>query len=195
MDDAAFELRGAIRIGTARRRFIVAADGLAAGRADLRHFVWQSVRRPLCHIHADDLRDDVSRLLHKHGISDADVALMDIIDIVERRGGNGRTGKTHRRKDRARRQNAGSADLDGDIDEPCSLSFRREFVGYRPFGRAGIFTDLGAFGEIVRLDDDAVDIKGKGLPQLPKAFDLRDDLFCRLSERAVGITWKPCDSK
>ena len=158
--------------------------------------VWQSVRRPLCHIHADDLRDDVSRLLHKHGISDADVALMDIIDIVERRGGNGRTGKTHRRKDRALalvRTPVLPTWTEISMSLVAFLS-GREFVGYRPFGRAGVFTDLGAFGEIVRLDDDAVDIKGKGLRSSRRLCPILRDDSVLPSERAYGreSRWKPC---
>ena len=185
MRDAALELGGTVRIGAARRRFVVADDRLAAGWTALRHLIGNGIFRSVGHFHGDDLRDDVACLLNENGVPDSDIALADIVDVMERRGGNGRAGELYRFKNGARREYARPAHLNDDVGEPCRLALRRKFIGDRPFRRAGILADLDSFRKVVDLDDDPVDIEGERAPQRAEPLDMCDDFLGRACLYAV----------
>ena len=91
----------------------------------------RSLRTPV-KVHAHNLRNDLSRFLHDHGVADADILFRDEILVVQRGVGHGRARKAHRFDHRLWRQHTCTAHLHDDIHQLARLLLRRVLIGDCP---------------------------------------------------------------
>ena len=105
----------------------------------------------------DDLRDDVAGALDDDGVADADVLAMDVVFVVERREADGGAADVHGLEDGVGVEAAGAADVDADVEELRRRLDGRELVGDGPARLASDEAKALLEGEVVDLDDDAVD--------------------------------------
>src|SRR5439155_5461568 len=106
----------------------------------------------------DDLRDHLAALFDEHRVPDADVLALDLVLVVERRARDGRPGERDGLEQRDRRQRAGPSDLDVDREELRRGLLRRVLEGDRPARGLRGRPSLVLEGQIIELDDDAVDL-------------------------------------
>ena len=111
-------------IGAAGRLVGLAHGVAAAGRADLRHLEGLGALGPLVEDDAHHLRDDVAGAAHDHRVADADVLAGDLVLVVQRGVGDDDAADGHRLELGGRRQRAGAADLDLDVEQA-----RRRLLG------------------------------------------------------------------
>src|SRR5579862_2173357 len=137
-------------------RALVAHDRRAADRARHRHLVLPLGTRAPLDERPDDLRDDVAGLLEDDGVADPDVLAPDLVEVVERRPGDGRAGDLHRAEMRDGGQRPGPSDVRNDVLEMRLDLLRRELVGDRPAWRPGHDPEPLLVVEAIDLDDDAV---------------------------------------
>ncbi|MDH6188417.1 hypothetical protein M2168_001449 [Streptomyces sp. CZ24] len=113
---------------------------------------------------AEDLRDDVAGLAQDDGVADEDALGADHVLVVQ--GGELDLGAGH--GDRldlgVRGDAAGAADADADVDEAAVDLLGRVLPGDGPAGRAGGGAEAALEGDLVELDDDAVDLVLDGVP-------------------------------
>ena len=122
--------------------------------------------RPLRLHHRDDLRDHVAGALHHHGVADPHVLAVDLVLVVERRARDGDAADEDRAELRDRRQRAGAADAREDVLDHGGLLLRRELVGDRPARHPRQLAEVALQGELVHLEDAAVDLdRERGAPR------------------------------
>ena len=162
------KLCGAGCVCAARRSLLLVAEyRRAADRTEFRHDKRGAVRTSRGQIDARKLGDDVARLADEDHIAHADVLRRDVILIVQRCAGNQRARDRDRIKHRIRRQNAGTADADEDIQKLCAFFLRRIFECHRPARRLRGFAEDRARGNRVDLYDRTVDIERQRAAQRP----------------------------
>ena len=106
----------------------------------------------------DDLGDDVAGLAQDHEVADEDALAGDLLGVVQGRARDVGSGDQHGIHDAVGGDPAGAPHLDADIEQARVDLLGRELVGGRPAGgpRGG---PQGALeGQVVDLDDDAVDL-------------------------------------
>ena len=89
-------------------------------------------------------------------VADPDVLAADLVEVVERRSGDGRAGDLRRPQVGNRRQRPGPPDVRDDVLDDGLDLLGRELVGDRPAGRAADDPEPLLLVEPVDLDDDAV---------------------------------------
>ena len=189
--DVPLKLGGTLRAGAAEGRAVLVPDHRrAADRAHLRQGVGLRPLRALRQIHGQNLRDDLSRLLHQHRISDADVLFRDEILIVEGSTGHGGARQTHRGQYRLGRQDAGAPHLHHDVRHRGVFLLRGILIGHGPLGEFGRGAENRAVRQAVHLHHRAVNIKGIVHPLVIDPEDLRLDLRCA-AEGLVGNDLEP----
>ena len=189
--DVPLKLGGALGAGAAEGRAVLVPDHRrAADRAHLRQGVGLRPLRALRQIHGQNLRDDLSRLLHQHRISDADVLFRDEILIVEGSTGDGGARQTHRGQYRLGRQDAGAPHLHHDVRHRGVFLLRGILIGHGPLGEFGRGAEDRAVRQAVHLHHRAVNIKGIVHPLVIDPEDLRLDLRCA-AEGLVGDDLEP----
>ena len=156
----------------------------AADRADGREFERLRVRRPLLQHHRDDLRDDVARALHDHGVADADVLARDLVLVVQRGVGDHHAAHGDGLELGDRRQRTGAADLDVDLAQHGRRLLGGEFVGDGPARRARLETEATLQIEVVDLVDDAVDVIAERGALLADLAVIGDHLLGRVHDRS-----------
>ena len=175
--DVPLKLGGTLRAGAAEGRAVLVPDHR---RAADRAYLWQGIGlrplRTLRQIHGQNFRDDLSRLLHQHRISDADVLLRDEILIVEGSIGDGGARQTHRGQHRLGCQDAGAPHLHHDVRHLGVFLLRGILICHGPLGEFGRGAEDRAVRQAVHLHHRAVNIKGIVHPLVVDAEDLRLDL-------------------
>ena len=153
------QLRGTLRICAAERRAVLVADyRRAAFRAKLRHFERHGIRRALALVDLKHFRDYLPRLLENDGVPYPQVEPVDIVLIMQRRGGNGRPREAYRLYNDLRCQNTGAPDLHDNVEHPALLPFWRVLERHRPAGSLCRAAQRLALREGIYLDDRAVHI-------------------------------------
>ena len=186
VDQMAQELGRALCAGAADvGPILVAGHRRAAHRALLRQVVGLRPLRALLLQHLHNLRNDLSRLLYQHSISDADVLFRDEILIVKGGACDGGAGQTHRLHYGLRRQHAGTPHLNHNVHHPGRLLLRRIFVGRRPAGKFRRTAQGFTFCKAIHLYNRTINVKGVSLSALPHGLDT----LCRLGNRFTGVMW------
>ena len=189
--DVPLKLGGTLRAGAAEGRAVLVPDHRrAADRAHLRQGVGLRPLRALCQIHGQNLRDDLSRLLHQHRISDADILFRDEILIVEGSIGDGGARQANRGQHCLGRQDAGAPHLHHDVRHRGVFLLRGILIGHGPLGEFGRGAEDRAVRQAVHLHHRAVNIKGIVHPLVVDPEDLRLDLRCA-AEGLVGNDLEP----
>ena len=145
-------------VGASGRLVGLAHGVAAAGRADLGHLVGLGALGPLLEHDAHHLRDHVAGAADDHRVADADVLARDLVLVVQRGVGHDHAADRHRLELGGRRERAGAADLDLDVEQPVVASCGRELVGDGPARRARDEAQPLLPVEPVDLVDDAVDV-------------------------------------
>ena len=180
------QLGRALRAGAAQGRAVLVPDHRgAAHRAGVRQRVGHRALRAFVEVHAQNLRDDLPRLLHQHSVPDADVLLGNEVLVVEGGVGDGGARQPHRGQHRLGRQHAGAAHLHHDVLDHGELLLRRVLEGHRPLGELGGGAQPLPVRQVVALDDRPVDVEGVVHPLLVDPVDLRLNLR-RVGEGLVG---------
>ena len=130
-----------------------AADGAALGRRPGR-----GPLRPLLLHHPHDLGDHLPAPLDEDGVAHPHVLARDLLLVVEGGPAHGGAGQRHRREVGDRGQLAGAAHLHLDRLDRRRRLHRGVLVGDRPAGELRREAELLLEGEVVDLDDDAVDL-------------------------------------
>ena len=160
MFEAAAQPRGARRVLAAPDHFLfVAVQRAAALRARQRHRPRRGLGWPEAEDGRDDLGDDVAPFLENHRVAFAHVFARDVLGVVQRRHGDRGSGEDDRLQDRVRRDRAGPADVDLDLQQPGVRLLRRELEGGRPARTLRGRPEPLAQREIVHLDHDAVGVE------------------------------------
>ena len=108
-----------------------------------------------------DLGDHVAGLAQDHGVAGADVLALDLVGVVQRGvldRGAGDEGRLH---DAVRRDAAGAADVDPDVEELGVDLLGRVLEGDRPARRPAGRAEPALQGDVVDLDHDPVDLVGR----------------------------------
>ena len=133
--DVPLKLGRALRAGAAEgRAVLIPHHRRAAHGANLRQGIGLRPLGALRHIHGQDLRDNLPRLLNQHRVSDADVLFRDEVLVVQGGVGNGGARQPHRGQHRFRRQHTGAAHLDHDVRHRGIFLLRRILIGHGPLG-------------------------------------------------------------
>src|SRR5690242_8160062 len=138
----------------------------AAGRTDLGKNESARALRALFLNHSENLRDDVARALHDHGVADADVLADDLVLVMQRGVLHHNAADGDGIEFGDRRQRAGPADLDIDAAQSRGGLFGGEFVSERPARRAGPEAESLLEIEAIDLVDNAVDVVAQTGPAL-----------------------------
>ncbi len=109
---------------------------------------------------ADDLGDHVTRLAQDHGVAGADVLALDLVGVVEGGVLDRRAGHAGRLHDAVRRDPAGAADVDPDLEELGVDLLGRVLERDRPPGCPAGGAEPALEADVVDLDHDAVDLVG-----------------------------------
>ncbi len=128
---------------------------------------------PLLDDRPDDLGDHVTGLVQDHVVADAHVAPAHLVEVVERRPRDGRTGHLDRRQMRHGSERPGAPDVGHDVlDERLDL-LGRVLVGDRPARRVRNHPQPSLELERIDLDDHAVravrELVARLLPALDEA--------------------------
>ena len=107
----------------------------------------------------DDLRDHVAGAQHDHLVALADVLALQVLLVVEGRGGDGDAADVDRLQHRERQQVPGPPDVPDDLVQLRRRGRRRELPGDRPARLAPGHPELALQAAVVHLDDDAVDLE------------------------------------
>ena len=124
---------------------------------------------------ADDLRDDLARLLDDNGVADADVFAADFAEVVECGVLDGGAGDEDRLHVGPRRELAGLADLPIDCEQPGRGLFGGVFVGDAPAWEAAGVPESFLQFVAIDADDHAVDAIRKFGPKYFKVLDYAPD--------------------
>ena len=109
----------------------------------------------------DHLGDDVAGALDAHPVALADVLPRHLLAVVQGGAGDGDAADLDRQHDGDRGDHAGAADAGEDGEDAGDLLARRELEGEGPARMAGGPAQRLAGGEVVELDDDAVDLEAE----------------------------------
>ena len=156
---------------------------LAVGRAQRQH-------RP------DDLGDHVAGLAHDHRVAGPDVLGPHLVLVVQRR--HRRPSSRRRTPARARRtaSPARCARSTPGCREQRRALLGRELVGDRPARRPRRRAEPGPLGDVVDLDDDAVDLVAEVVAvRLPVPAVGGDVVERRRTPATSGLTGKPSDRR
>ena len=104
------------------------------------------------------LGNHIAGFAQHDGVADQHALELDHVLVVEGRLPHGRPGDAHRLHDRERRRASGAADRDHDVEQLGVHLLGRVLVRDRPARRAAGRPELVVQGELVDLDDDAVDL-------------------------------------
>ena len=156
-------------------RALVADDRRVADRAALRHVPFPLGARPPLDDRPDDLRDDVAGLLEDDVVADPDVLAAELVEVVEGRPGDGRSGDLDGGQVGHRRERAGPPDVGDDVLEDRLDLLRRELEGDRPARGAADHPEPLLLVEPVDLDDDAVGLVREVVALLAPRLGERDD--------------------
>ena len=156
------QLCRALGAGTAHGRAVLIPHHLgAAHRAGIREEIGLCIHRAAGLVHLENLRDNLACFADFYGIADADVLIGDEVLVVEGGIGDGGTGQAHRHHHGLGRQDAGASHLHHNVLYHSLLDLRRIFEGRRPARELRGAAQPRPSGEIVDLDDRAVNVKGK----------------------------------
>ena len=122
-------------------------------------------------VHAQHLGDDIPRLAHQDGVPHPDVPLADKIQVVQRGPADGGSRQAHRLKHGVGSQHAGAAHLDDDVQQSGGLFLRGKFIGHGPPGHLCGGAQLLPLGQVIELDNDAVNAAGQGVPPVAHGAD------------------------
>ena len=106
---------------------------------------------------SDDLRDDVSGALDDDAVASPDVFAVDVVFIVEGCLRNGDASDDDGFEHGVGVDGAGAAYVGADFKEVGDGLFGWEFVGGRPSGVSANGSEAVLEGDVVELDDNAVD--------------------------------------
>ena len=176
MDDIAQCLCRALRVHAAQSCFVLQMHHRrTAGGADRRHGVGFSPFYMMGD--PDDLRDDIARLAHLNGISDAQPELPDKILVME--GGAGYRGarQKHRVKAGGRGKHAGATHSHLDAAQGSLFDLRRVLEGDGPAREFVGGTHQFPLGKIVYLDDGTVHVKIQLCTVLADILNLRNGVL------------------
>src|SRR5690606_16572978 len=94
--------------------------------------------------------------LHRHIVADADVALGDVIGVVQAGVAHRHPADHHRFELGVRREHASTPNVDHNIQHAGGGLAGREFVGHSPARIAADHAELALLSEIVDLDHDPI---------------------------------------
>ena len=153
------DLGGARGIGAARHRLVLGV--VYVGAAD-----WAAVRHRKAPLFAGSLaghrpdhsRNDVAGARDQNDIADADIVALDVVDVMERGALHRDAADLHRFENGIWVEGSGASDADDDIAQLRTCLARLEFERDRPTRVAGDHAEPFLQGEVIHLDDDAVDL-------------------------------------
>ena len=176
----------AFRAGAAQGRAVrVPLHRCAAHGTGLREVIGDRPGGAVLRRHLHDLGNDLSRLLHHHGVADADILLGDIVLVVEGGEGDGGPGQAHRLQLGLGRQHPGAAHLDHDVQNAGGLALRGIFIGDGPAGELGGAAQSLPVCQVVELHHRAVHVEGTLHPGVVEAVDFRHDIGMS-TQQAIG---------
>ena len=108
---------------------------------------------------ADDVRDDLARLLDDDRVADADVLAGDLLGVVQADAADRRAGDLHRLQVGRGREGAALADGDEDVVDARGRFVLLELVGDEPARRLAGGAEPLALVEAVDLEHEAVDFE------------------------------------
>ena len=153
---------------------LVLDDRRSTDRAGIGHLELAFSTGPALGDRPDDLGDHVARLLEDHPVPDPQILPADLIDVVERRPGDGRAGHLDRAQVRNRRHRPGSSDVRDDVLEHGLDLLRRELEGDRPARRTRDHPEALLLVDPVDLHHDAIRLVRQVVPPLAPRFGERD---------------------
>ena len=139
--------------------------------------------RALFRHHAQHLRNNLSGLIDKHPVADADILRADKILIMQGCTADNAAAQLHRRQHCRRRQHSCASHAPVDILQRRFCLLRRIFISRRPARVLACCAQDTLLINIVDLDNSAVSIISKSLTQLVKIsniFNRRVDIFYNL---------------
>ena len=179
-------------VDTANRHlFLEAVKRLPANRATFRRRDRDGPFGPVGQEHFRHLGDDVSPLLHHHGVANAHIFATDFIEIVEGGPSNSRAAEVHGVELGDRRHRPGAADLKADLAHHGLCRFGRVFVGDGPAGRLRSGAQLALLLAPVDLDNDAVDLEVECVAPLVPFLDESFDAIDVTENTTSGIRREP----
>ena len=122
---------------------------------------------------ADDLGDHVAGLAQHHGVADEHALALDLGGVVQRRQLDGRAADEDRLHHAVRRDPAGAADVDPDVEQLGGDLLGRVLERDRPARRPRRRPEPALHRHLVDLDDDAVDLVLDVVPVLAVVVDVR----------------------
>ena len=155
------------------------------GRVDERH----GVVGPQVFFDADDMRDDLPRLLDDDGIADADVFAGNLFDVMQAGAADRRAGDLHRLQIGRRREGAAFADGDEDVVDLGRRFVLLELVGDEPARRFTRGAEPLALVEAVDFEHQAVDFEVEIVEPFDQRLTMRDgggEIVESLDERRGG---------
>src|SRR5680860_623314 len=160
VDDPLDPLRRAVDVHAVGVRLALEThQSLTAYRARLRELPAAASTRLAPGDHrTHHLGDDVTRLAHRHQISDPHVAACHLVFVVERREADGGPSDEHRLELGEGRRSTRTPDAHHDRDQLGGLLLRRVLVGDGPARCSTRDAELIALGEIVDLHHDTIDL-------------------------------------
>ena len=133
------------------------------------------------------LRDDVAGLANHHRVADPDILLPQVILVMQGGPADRGTGHLDGLEQGERRDGAGTADIDHDVQDLGGLLLGRIFVGDLGARRFGGGAELRLLRQGVELDDDAVDLVGQLVPPPGPPVAKGDDLLDVPAEPGLGV--------
>ena len=103
------------------------------------------------------LGNDVARFAHHDGVAHENAFALDLVRVVQRGAGHSGPGHVHRVEHGDRRDTARAADLNDDVAQTGVDLLGRILVGDAPARGAGRVAQARLQGQVVDLDDDAVE--------------------------------------
>ena len=173
MGNVSAQLGRALGTGAAQESTVLIPDHLCtANRTSVRQKIGLGVFRALTQVHPQNLRDDLPCLADAHRITDAHIQARNEVLVMECGVGDGGTGQTDGRYYSLGGQYAGAAHLNHNVLYHSGLHFRRVFIGHSPPGKFRSGTQQFPLGQIIQLDNTAIDVTGKFFPFLVDAKNL-----------------------
>ncbi len=137
---------------------LLLGQGCPAGGALRRHLPRPQALRAQRQHRPEDLGDHVARLAQDHGVAGADVLALHLVGVVEGGVLDRRPGHPRRLHDAVRRDPAGAADVDPDLEEHGVDLLGWVLERDRPAGRPARGPEPPLERHVVDLDDDPVDL-------------------------------------
>ena len=176
MDEVAQALGRALGVDATQGRFVLQMhDRCATAGADRGHRESLAARQP--GRNANDLGDDVPRFAHLDGIANANAEVCNDIAVVQTGAGNAGARQENRVKHCCRRQYAGAADGDFNITDDTLFDFGRILECNRPARELVRAAQRAAGGQVVDLDDCAVNVKFQRAAGFADGFNFFDGVL------------------